>query len=87
MEPVTVTDDPLGPVVGLRDIADAPPTLNGDQAYALPLVADMVCNPVVEEAGIVTAAEKAPAAVVVTVAGVVDDATPSKLMITVAVGG
>ena len=82
-----MTDDPLGPVVGLSTIAGTPPTLNWDQAYALPLVADIVCNPVGEDVGIVIVAENEPVAVVVTVAGVVDDATPSKLMIIVALGG
>lgn len=86
MEPVIVTCVPAEPDVGLRVIAGVV-TAKVSLALLVPAVAVTVYGPAAADEGTVKMAEKLPAAVVITVAGVVVTDVPLKVMATCAFAG
>lgn len=66
-----------GPLVGDRVMEGADVTVNVEMPVAAPVVALVMWAPVVDDEGTTNVAEKAPAEVLVTVAGVVVTTAPS----------
>lgn len=82
MEPVIVTDVPMGPEVGDNVIEAAGFTVNVALAVAAPLAAVTVCAPTPDATGTLKLAVNEPVALAVTVAGLVVTALPSYVIAT-----